>query len=173
MDLSKLEKTAKRNKKRPGRGYGSGKGGHTSGRGAKGAKARGKVRLYFEGASMGASLIKRLPLLRGKEKNKSLKKDPVIVNIKYLNLLPKNSVVDLKTLIKHKIVDEDEAKKYGVKILGEGELKIPLEVNLPCSKSAKKKIEASSKKVSKENKKEEKNQVKSASEKKGRSKSKK
>lgn len=146
MDLSKLEKTTKRAKKRAGRGYGSGRGGHTSGRGAKGAKARGKIKLYFEGAAMGASLIKRLPLLRGKAKNKSLKKDPVIVNVKYLNLLPAGSVVDLKTLIKHKIVDENEAKKYGVKILGEGELKVPLEVKLPCSKSAKKKIEAFSQK---------------------------
>ena len=49
MKLNKLSKTANKKKKRVGRGYGSGKGGHTVGRGAKGLKARGKVKLTFEG----------------------------------------------------------------------------------------------------------------------------
>lgn len=147
MKLSKLPKTTKRGKKRLGRGYGSGKGGHTVGRGAKGAKARGKVRLYFEGAAAGASLIKRLPLLRGKGKHKSFKRKSVIINVKHLNVLPKSSVVDIKSLLKYKVIDEAEAKKHEVKILGDGELKIPLIVKLPCSSGAKKKIEKAGGKV--------------------------
>ena len=35
--------------KRLGRGYGSGKGGHTSGRGQKGQKSRTNIHILFEG----------------------------------------------------------------------------------------------------------------------------
>jgi len=125
MNLSSLLKTTEHARKRIGRGIGSGKGGHTVGRGSKGQKARGKMSPYFEGASAGASLIKRLPLLRGN-----------------LNLLPPESIVDLESLIKHKIVDEHEARTFGVKILGEGELKVPLVIKLPHSKAVEKKITA-------------------------------
>lgn len=139
--LNKLPKTTAAKKKRLGRGYGSGKGGHTVGRGTKGFKARAKVSLTFDGTKIKKSLLKRLPLQRGKGKFKSLKPGPVIVNLKYLNFLPKGSEVDLKTLVKHGIVKEKEAKKYGVKILGNGELNVSLKVKLPCSKGAAKKIE--------------------------------
>lgn len=139
MNLSKLPKTTVKKKKRIGRGYGSGKGGHTVGRGAKGQKVRGKVKIYFEGGQL--PLMRRLPMQRGKGKFKSFRKKPLIVNIQYLNFLPENTVVDLKNLIKYKIVDEKEANLYGVKILGEGELKKPLIVKLPVSIPAKKKIE--------------------------------
>ena len=70
MTLNTLTKIKDKPKKRVGRGYGSGKGGHTSGRGAKGQKARSKVPLYFEGAPMRKTLIRRVPMLRGKLKNK-------------------------------------------------------------------------------------------------------
>lgn len=145
--LSQLPKITTRKKKRRGRGYGSGKGGHTVGRGAKGLKARGKVALTFDGTKIKKSFLKRLPLQRGKGKFKSLKPGPVIVNLKYLNLLPKGSKANLKTLIKHGIVEEKEAKKYGVKILADGELKVKLKVELPCSKGATKKIEKAGGKV--------------------------
>lgn len=49
----------RRRKKRVGRGQGSGKGSHTTGRGSKGQKIRGKVRLYFEGGQL--PITKRLP----------------------------------------------------------------------------------------------------------------
>ncbi len=62
-----------RAKKRLGRGYGSGKGGHTSGRGQKGQKSRGRIHPLFEGQKTKKSLIQRLPLLRGKGKNKPQK----------------------------------------------------------------------------------------------------
>jgi len=144
MKLNDLPKTTTKSKKRVGRGYGSGRG-KTSGRGTKGQKARGKVKLGFEGGQL--PLIKRLPLQRGKGKFKSFKKKPLVVNVKVLNLLPKKETVDLKTLIKYRIVKEDEAKKFGVKILGDGELRIPLTVELPCSKGAIKKIEEAGGKI--------------------------
>lgn len=145
MELSKLPKTTTKKKKRVGRGYGSGKGGHTVGRGAKGQKARSKVKPWFEGGQTPLTL--RLPMKRGKEKFKSLKPKPIILNLVYLNLLPKNTKVALESLIKHGLVDKKEARKFGVKILGGGELKIPLVIELPCSAGAEKKIKKAGGKV--------------------------
>ena len=147
MKLNNLPKTTSRRKKRLGRGYGSGKGGHTVGRGAKGLKARGKVKLTFAGTKMKKSLLKRLPLQRGKGKFKSLKLKPIVVNVKYLNLFQKNESVNLTSLAKKGIIKEKEGKKFGVKILGDGELKVALKVKLPCSKGAVKKIEKAGGKV--------------------------
>ncbi len=139
-ELNKLPKTTKRKKKRLGRGYGSGKGGHTVGRGAKGLKARNKVGLTFEGTKTKKSFLKRLPFQRGKGKFKSLKLKPLVVNVKYLNLFKKDEKVDLTALIKKKIIAADEAKKQGAKILGDGDLQVALIVELPTSKGAAKKI---------------------------------
>lgn len=70
--LSSLTKITTRSKKRLGRGYGSGKGGHTSSRGQKGQKSRvgSKVPLWFEGGAL--PLSKRIPMWRGKGRFKSL-----------------------------------------------------------------------------------------------------
>lgn len=57
-------------KKRLGRGYGSGKGGHTSSRGQKGQKTRSKMHVLFEGLKVKKSTLKKFPLLRGKGKFK-------------------------------------------------------------------------------------------------------
>lgn len=59
--------------KRVGRGYGSGKGGHTVGRGQKGQKTRGKIGPLFEGTKNKKSLFQRLPVIRGKGKLKPRK----------------------------------------------------------------------------------------------------
>jgi len=144
MKLSKLPKTTTKKKKRRGRGYGSGKGGHTVGRGAKGQKARSKVKPWFEGGQTPLTL--RLPKKRGKGKFKP-KPGPVILNVKFLNLLPENTKVNINSLIKHGLVDKKDAKKFGVKILGEGELKVPLIVQLSCSKGAEKKIKEAGGKI--------------------------
>ncbi len=138
MELNNLVSVKERSKKRLGQGHGSGRG-KTAGRGTKGQKARGKVPIFFEGGAV--PLIKRLPFRRGKGKNKVFKKKPVIINLNALNLLPKNSTVDAKTLIDHHIVDASDAKIYGIKILGDGQVSIPLKVLLPFSKGAKAKIE--------------------------------
>lgn len=147
MELANLPKITDKKKKRLGRGEGSGRG-KTSGRGTKGQKAREKVKPGFEGGQ--TPLIKRLPLARGKG-NRVLGKKPVVVNLKYLNLLPANSIVDTNALVDAKIVDAVGAKKFGVKILGDGEIKIPLKIDLPISKQAAKAIEAAGGKVITEN----------------------
>lgn len=146
MKLNKLPKTKAKSKKRVGRGYGSGKGGHTAGRGQKGQKSRNKVGLLFEGTKMRKSLIRRLPMRRGKLRFKSFKKRPFILNVKYLNLLDNGTEVDLEILVKKGLVDK-EAEKLGVKVLGEGVLQKKLKVLLPVSKGARKKIEKAGGKV--------------------------
>jgi len=65
---TQLPKVVAKSKKRVGRGMGSGKGSHTSGRGQKGQKSRGTIGVLFEGMKMRKSYLKRLPLMRGKGK---------------------------------------------------------------------------------------------------------
>ena len=144
--MKKLPKVISKSKKRKGRGYGSGKGGHTSGRGQKGQKSRNKMGVLFEGIKMKKSFIKRLPLRRGKGKFLSRDK-PLIVNLEVLNLLPSGSNVDIELLNKNQIVDIKDAEKYGVKILGKGSLKKKLNISLPISKSAAKKVQKAGGKV--------------------------
>lgn len=137
MKLNNLHKITKKTKKRLGQGHGSGRV-KTSGRGTKGQNARSSRSLSFEGGAL--PLIKRLPFRRGKGKNKVFKKQPIILNLNVLNLLKSGSVVDLKSLISNNIVDEQDAKVYGVKILGDGTIKTALTIKLPTSKSAAEKI---------------------------------
>lgn len=136
--MQNLPKITTKKMRRLGQGHGSGRG-KTSGRGTKGQNARSRRALSFEGGAL--PLIKRLPFRRGKGRNVSLKLTPIIVNIKVLNLLPPKSVVDIETLIKHNIVTGADAKKFGVKILGDGDLKHPLTIKLPISNSARAKVE--------------------------------
>lgn len=141
MKLSDLPKTTQDTKKRIGRGHGSGRGGHTSTRGTKGQKSRGKVGLFFEGTKTKKSLLKRLPLFRGKGKFKSLKPSPFIINLKYLNIFKAAEEVTLESLKEKGILSKDLPNNVRVKILGEGEINVPLTVLLPTSKNAQEKIE--------------------------------
>jgi len=138
MKLSSLTKITAKRQKRVGLGKGSGRG-KKAGRGGRGQNSRNSMPLSFEGGAL--PLIKRLPFMRGKGKNKSFKNQPITVNVKFLNLLKKGTVVDIKSLIESKIVNPEYAKKYGVKILGDGKLAVSLVVKLPVSKGALKKIE--------------------------------
>src|SRR3990167_5043373 len=143
-DLHNLPKTTEKKKKILGRGGGSGRG-KTSGRGTKGQKSRGKISVKLgEG---GVSFVRRLPLYRGKYRNKPFHKKPLVVNLKLLNCIPKDSEVDINLLTHYHLVDKRDAEIYGVKILGDGQITIPLIVMLPCSKRAMKKIEAAGGKV--------------------------
>ncbi len=146
---TKLEKTVTKRKKRVGRGYGSGKGGHTSGRGQKGQKSRSHIGILFEGIKVKKSLIKRIPLRRGKGKFKAGKK-PLIVNLAYLNVLPAGTKVTIENLAKNGVVKREDALRYGVKILGNGKLEKKLTIALPISKSAIKIVEKAGGKVIKE-----------------------
>jgi len=146
-----LPKIVSKSAKRRGRGYGSGKGGHTTGRGQKGQGARRKIGVLFEGIKMKKSLIKRLPLRRGRGKFKA-KNKPLIVKLELLNLLPEGSLVDVNLLVKKGIVDKNDAAKYGVKILGDGELGKRLTIALPISKSAALRVEKAGGKIVKNDK---------------------
>lgn len=146
MELNELVKTTIGTKKRIGRGLGSGKGGHTVGRGQKGQKARGKIPLAFQGSKFGKTLFQRLPLFRGKGKFKPHTGKPAIINLKYLNMFAAGETVDIDSLVKKGIIIKD-ATVNGIKILGEGEIKIPLVVRLKTSGGAKKKIEKAGGKV--------------------------
>ncbi|KKU03765.1 MAG: 50S ribosomal protein L15 [Candidatus Woesebacteria bacterium GW2011_GWE1_45_18] len=136
-----LPKIKERKAKRLGRGRGSGKGGHTVGRGQKGQKARGSVGILFEGIKVKKSLIKKLPLQRGKGKN-SPSPSPIIVKLAYLNLLPAGSKINLEILTKEGIVKRQDAEEFGLKILGDGDIKKKFTVEIPISKNAANKIEA-------------------------------
>jgi large subunit ribosomal protein L15 len=145
--LEKLPKLVEKSKKRVGRGHGSGKGAHTAGRGQKGQKSRGSVGLMFEGTKMRKSLIKRMPFLRGKGKFKSLGTKSVIVNLKFLELLPADTVVTLAHLVKMNIISTDQAKFGKVKILGDGAVTKAFTIKLPISKQAADKIKKAGGKV--------------------------
>jgi large subunit ribosomal protein L15 len=134
-----LPKVVSKRQKRLGRGFGSGKGGHTVGRGQKGQKSRGGINILFEGMKVKKSFIKRLPLRRGKDKFKAGGK-PLIVKLGHLELLPAGTEVNLEALVKHGIVDGTDAKRFGVKILGDGKLTKKLNITLPISKSAAKMV---------------------------------
>lgn len=144
MDLSSLQKIKAKSKKRVGLGHGSGRG-KTSGRGMKGQKARGDVPLDFEGGAL--PLIKRLPFLRGKGRNNSVRPEPFILNVHQLSVYKSGETVDVNSLAKYKLVDEATLKNRGVKILGDGELSVSVTVQVPVSKSAAEKIQKAGGKV--------------------------
>ncbi len=137
MNLSNLNKITTKKKKRVGLGHGSGRG-KTSGRGTKGLKARGDVPLDFEGGAL--PLIKRLPFLRGKGRNKAIKGKPAILNVSALNVFGRGETVNIETLVKHKLVAVEVVQENGVKILGDGEIGVALTVTVPVSKGAAEKI---------------------------------
>lgn len=134
-ELHNLPALGKKSAKRQGQGIGSGKGSHTSGRGQKGQKARGRVGILFEGTKSKKSFVKRLPLLRGKLIFKPKANKRIGVNLKSLNLLPSGSEVTDEVLIKAGIISSGKAK-----ILGEGEIKVALLVKIPISRGASAKI---------------------------------
>jgi large subunit ribosomal protein L15 len=143
-----LPKIVGKKKKRVGRGYGSGKGGHTTGRGQKGQKSRSKIGILFEGVKVKKSLLRRLPQLRGKDRFKARPR-PLTLNLSDLAKLPVGSKVNIENLIKYGLVDERKAKKYGVKILGDGAIEKNLTFLVPVSASAAKKIEKAGGKIEK------------------------
>lgn len=138
MNTHTLPKVITKAKRRLGQGHGSGRV-KTSGRGTKGQKARRTIALTFEGGAL--PLIKRLPYRRGKGRNDSLKGKPIIISLRVLNTLPKNSVVDIETLTKLKLVNSKDAQKFGVKILGNEPVLHPYTVKIPVSATASEQIQ--------------------------------
>ena len=122
--------------KRKGRGHGTGNG-KTAGRGHKGQKARsgGGARIGFEGGQM--PLARRVPK-RGF--NNIFAKPLESVNVSALNKFEDGAVVDAQALLNERVLSKC---RYGVKILGNGEITKKLTVKANAfSESAKAKIEA-------------------------------
>ena len=129
---------ATRATKRLGRGIGSGTG-KTSGKGHKGQWARsgGGVRPGFEGGQM--PIARRVPK-RGF--NHVGKKVYVIVNLSDLAELPAGTAVDYGFVMENGLAKEIK-NNSGLKVLGNGELKVALTVKAAkFSESAKAAIEA-------------------------------
>jgi large subunit ribosomal protein L15 len=127
--------------KRLGRGVGSGKGGHTAGRGTKGQGARNKIGILFEGVKTKKSLLHRLPMLPGKFKNKPMPK-PVSVRLSVLEDF-KSSEVTEQTLLEAGIVRSD-ALKRGVKLVGSADLKKAFAVKVAATLTAQEAIKKAS-----------------------------
>src|SRR3990167_7796278 len=98
INLHSLPKISFRGKKRVGRGIGSGKGGHTSGRGQKGQLTRRTVPWSFEGGAL--PLSQRLPFWRGKGRLNPLSDKPVAINLSQLDRWAAGRTVDSVFLVK-------------------------------------------------------------------------
>jgi large subunit ribosomal protein L15 len=140
MNLSNLKPAegSTKNRKRIGRGTGSGRGG-TSTRGHKGAGSRSgtSTKVGFEGGQM--PLQRRVPKVGFKNPNRV---EYVGVNLDVLQALTEKytlSSVDFDTLKEHGLASRNDL----VKILGRGELKAKLEVKAHAfTATAQKAIEA-------------------------------
>ena len=140
MNLSNIKPAegSTKNRKRIGRGTGSGRGG-TSTRGHKGAGSRSgnTSKVGFEGGQM--PLQRRLPKVGFKNPNRV---EYVSVNLDALQKLSEQysvATIDFDTLKEHGLVSRNDL----VKILGRGELKAKVEVKAHAfSATAQKAIEA-------------------------------
>jgi len=138
MDLSNLKPAigSTKNRKRIGRGAGSGTG-KTAGKGHKGQNARsgGGIKAGFEGGQM--PLQRRLPKRGFTSLNKKVY---ALVNLRDLELFDPGTVVDMAALGKAGLIKN---VGDGIKILGDGELTKALTVKAhKFSKSAQESIEA-------------------------------
>lgn len=138
MKLHELKpaERSRKNRKRVGRGMGSGHG-KTSGRGHKGQNARsgGGVRPGFEGGQN--PIYRRLPKRGFHNPNRT---EYAIVNLDTLNRFEEGTLVTPQLLKETGVIKN---LKDGVKILGDGELTVKLNVQAhKFSKSAQEKITA-------------------------------
>ena len=146
--LSTLKKTTTKQSKRVGRGIGSGVGGHTTGRGAKGDNVRGHGKLTFDGTKIKKGWLKRLPFLRGKHRLLPMD-DTYIVSLTQINSWFKaGDTVDKKTIFEKvlRTTKRDFTKK--IKVLSTGDLDKKLTFKgLKLSQKASSKVLASGGKI--------------------------
>ncbi len=136
MELNNLRPSigSTKNRKRIGRGTGSGHG-KTATKGHKGQKARsgGSIKAGFEGGQM--------PLQRRLPKRGFTPLDRVVyslVNISQLDVFDVGSVIDVAALVSKGLIKSD---RYSVKILGSGDIAKSVKVSAnKFSQSAKDKI---------------------------------
>ncbi len=134
IKLEQLPKLVKKSARRRGRGYGSGRGGHTVGRGSKGQKARSKVGALFEGTKRKKSLLKRLPVWRGKRKRSFYRKVTISLDWLERQADPKK-VVDRQFLRQLGVIGRP-LYRYRPKVVKKGKLTKSLKVAIPVSKAA-------------------------------------
>lgn len=137
LDELKPQPGAQHRKRRVGRGIAAGQGA-SCGFGMRGQKSRSgrPTRPGFEGGQI--PLYRRIPKL--KHFTVINKSQFTIVNLDMLAQLPPNTVVSLSTLIDKGIVTQNDG---ALKILGRGDVSIPLTVHAAAfSSGAKAKIEA-------------------------------
>ncbi|HJN06002.1 MAG TPA: 50S ribosomal protein L15 [Bacteroidales bacterium] len=125
MDLSNLKPAegSTKNKKRIGRGQGSGRGG-TSTKGHKGAQSRSgyKRKLGFEGGQM--PLYRRVPKFGFKNINRIEYRGVNLHDLQELVDKKKITTIDIDALIENGLAKKNDL----IKILGMGELNAKLEV---------------------------------------------
>ncbi len=137
-----LERIPRRNKrksksKRVGRGYGSGVGGHTAGRGTKGQKSRSghKSTVFFEGGNV--PFFRRIPKYRGFKRPYKTHFEPVNISV-LEEEFKAGETVSLESLKGKGLVRK---RTENVKILGNGEISKKLKISdLPISEVARDKI---------------------------------
>jgi large subunit ribosomal protein L15 len=145
IDLSGLKPAqARKDRKRVGRGLGSGKGRY-SGRGIKGQKARAgshKMRAGFEGGQM--PIYMRMPKQRGSTSKDAMPIGPfrtqtVPVNVRDLDRFDPGAEVTPESLLEKGLLKNT---KIDVKVLGSGEISKQLTVRVHAiSATAREKIE--------------------------------
>ena len=140
MELNSIKdnKGANQERKRIGRGIGSGTG-KTSGKGHKGQKARSGVAIKgFEGGQM--PIHRRLP----KRGFSNINRVPnVELNFEKIEKLIDTKVIDSKKVINHKSLMEIglvKSENSKIKLLGKGELKNKINIEVTSSSSAAKEI---------------------------------
>jgi len=124
--------------KRLGRGYGSGVGGHTVGRGTKGQKSRAghKSLVAFEGGNV--PFFRRMPKLKG-FKSRS-KVNTQVVNVGTISEHFKSGEKITEEKLKEKGLIRKGAQE--IKVLGKGEINKKIEIEgLEMSPSAREKVE--------------------------------
>ena len=138
LNSIKDNKAANQERKRIGRGIGSGTG-KTSGKGHKGQKARSGVAIKgFEGGQM--PIHRRLP----KRGFNNINRVPnVELNFEKIEKLIDTKVIDSKKVINHKSLMEIglvKSENSKIKLLGKGELKNKINIEVTSSSSAAKEI---------------------------------
>jgi large subunit ribosomal protein L15 len=138
MKLNELSpsKGARKNKRRVGRGQGSGRGG-TSGRGHKGQKSRsgGNIPAWFEGGQL--PLTRRLPIKGFKNPTR---REYEVINLSDLERSGLEGTVTIAVLRAAGVVTRS---KKPVKLLGMGEVTKALDLKInAASAKAREKIEA-------------------------------
>ena len=135
--MMRSPKGAKKNRKRVGRGDGSGNGTY-SGRGLKGQKSRsgsGSM-VKFQGGQL--SLLKRLPSIRGF--TNIFRQEYSVVNVDQLALFPAGSDVTPESMVRIGFVKNLHSP---VKVLGRGDIDVAISVSAhKVSTGARSKIEA-------------------------------